>query len=49
MANLDKYMKSCYQQDTISRADPHGAALLKEKIKRLKSQEKSYEKEKESF
>ena len=29
-----------YQQNTISRADPHGAALLKKKMHSLKSQEK---------
>ncbi len=38
-----------YQQDTITRADPHGAQLLKKKMKSLKSQEKRYEREKEEF
>ena len=33
-----------HQQKTISRADPHGAALLKKKMHLLKSQEKRLEK-----
>lgn len=43
------YQKVDYQQKSITRADPHGAALLKKKMKSLKSQEKRYEKEKENF
>lgn len=43
------YQKVEYQQKTITRADPHGAALLKKKMKSLKSQEKRYEREKENF
>lgn len=43
------YQKVEYQQDTISRSDPYGAALLKKKMKSLKSQEKRYEREKEDF
>ncbi len=43
------FQKVEYQQETITRADPHGARLLKKKIKSLKSQEKRYEKEKEDF
>ena len=33
-----------YKQNTISRSDPHGAALLKKKMHSLKSQEKKLEK-----
>lgn len=43
------YQKVEYQQKNITRADPHGAALLKKKMKSLKSQEKRYEREKETF
>lgn len=43
------YQKVEYQQKNITRADPHGAALLKKKMKSLKSQEKRYEREKENF
>ena len=43
------YQKVEYQQRTITRADPHGAALLKKKMKSLKSQERRYEKEQEEF
>lgn len=43
------YQKVEYQQNTITRADPHGAALLKKKMKSLKSQERRYEREKENF
>lgn len=43
------YQKVEYRQNTITRADPHGAALLKKKMKSLKSQERRYEKEKENF
>lgn len=43
------YQKVEYQQRTITRSDPHGAALLKKKMKSLKSQEKRYEREKENF
>ena len=43
------YQKVEYRQNTISRQDPHGAALLKKKIKSLKSQERRYEKEKSEF
>ncbi len=43
------YQKVEYQQRTITRADPHGAALLKKKMKSLKSQEKRYEREKQEF
>ncbi len=43
------YQKVEYQQNTISRSDPHGAALLKKKIKSLKSQERRYEREKDNF
>lgn len=37
---LQVMQKVEYQQNTISRADPHGAALLKKKMHALKSQEK---------
>ncbi len=43
------FQKVEYQQNTITRADPHGAALLKKKMKSLKSQEKRYEREKNDF
>ena len=43
------YQKVEYRQNTISRQDPHGAALLKKKIKSLKSQERRFEKEKSDF
>lgn len=43
------YQKVEHQQNTITRADPHGAALLKKKMKSLKSQEKRYEREKSEF
>lgn len=43
------YQKVEYEQNTISRADPHGARLLKKKIKSMKSMEKRFEKEKENF
>ncbi len=43
------YQKVEFQQNTISRSDPHGAALLKKKMKSLKSQERRYEREKENF
>ncbi len=43
------YQKVAYQQETITRSDPHGAALLKKKMKNLKSQEKRYMREKEEF
>lgn len=43
------YQKVEYQQRTITRADPHGAALLKKKMKSLKSQERRYEKEQKDF
>ncbi len=43
------FQKVAYQQDNISRSDPHGAALLKKKMKSLKSQERRYEREKEDF
>ena len=43
------YQKVEYRQNTISRQDPHGAALLKKKMKSLKSQERRYEKEKSEF
>ena len=43
------YQKVEHQQNTITRADPHGAKLLKKKMKSLKSQEKRYEREKENF
>lgn len=43
------YQKVDYQLNTITRADPHTAALIKKKMKSLKSQEKRFEREKESF
>lgn len=43
------YQKVEYRQNTISRGDPHGAALLKKKMKTLKSQEKRFEHDKENF
>lgn len=43
------YQKVEHQQNVITRADPHGAKLLKKKIKSLKSQEKRFETQKESF
>ena len=43
------FQKVEHQQNTITRSDPHGAALLKKKMKSLKSQEKRYEREKEEF
>jgi hypothetical protein len=35
-----------YQQNSISRNDPHGAALLKKKMHSLKSQERRLENQK---
>ncbi len=46
---MQVYQKVDYQQETISRKDPHGAKLLKKKMKTLKAQEKRLEKEKEDF
>lgn len=43
------YNKVEYRQDTITRANPHGARLLKKKMKNLLSQEKRIEKRKEEF
>ncbi len=43
------YQKVDYQQKTITRADPHGAKLLKKKMKALKSQEKRINKESNEF
>lgn len=43
------YQKVEYQQDTITRADPHGARLLAKKMKSLKSQEKRMENEENNF
>ena len=43
------YQKVDYQLNTITRADPHGARLLKKKMKSLKSQEKRLEREKQEF
>lgn len=43
------YQKVEYRQDTISRGDPHGAKLLKKKIKSMKSIEKRLEKERDNF
>lgn len=43
------YQKVEHQQNVITRADPHGAKLLKKKIKSLKSQQKRFEIEKEDF
>jgi len=43
------YQKVEYQQETITRADPHGGKLLKKKIKSMKSLEKRYEREREDF
>ncbi|MBO5198775.1 MAG: ABC-F family ATP-binding cassette domain-containing protein [Lachnospiraceae bacterium] len=38
-----------YQQSTITRQNPHGAALLKKKMKSIKSQERRFDKEYESM
>ncbi len=43
------YNKVEHQQNTITRADPGGARLLKKKIHALKSQEKRIERQKEDF
>ncbi len=43
------YQKVEYRQNTISRGDPFGAAILKKKIGSMKSMEKRFEKEKENF
>ncbi len=43
------YEKVEHQQETISRKDPHGAKLLKKKIKSLKAQEKRFAKEESEF
>lgn len=43
------YSKVEYQQETITRANPGGARLLKKKIHALKSQEKRIERQKEDF
>lgn len=37
------------QQNTISRQDPHGAALLKKKMQAVQSQKRRFEKEKDDF
>ncbi len=43
LEKLDQIMKKVeYQQNTISRSDPHGARLLKKKMHSLKSQEKKF-------
>lgn len=45
LEKLTKVMNKVeYEQNTISRSDPHGAALLKKKMHSLKSQEKKLEK-----
>lgn len=43
------YQKVDYQQETITRADPHGAKLLKKKMKSLKSQQRRLEKNADNF
>ncbi len=43
------YNKVDYQQRTISRQDPHGARLLKKKMKAVKSQERRFERERGNF
>lgn len=43
------YQRVEHDLRTISRGDPHGAKLLKKKMKTLKSQEKRFEREKEEF
>lgn len=43
------YQRVDHEQRMISRGDPHGAKLLKKKMKVLKSQEKRFEREKEDF
>ena len=43
------YNKVEHQQETITRADPGGARLLKKKIHALKSQERRIERQKEGF
>lgn len=43
------YQRVEHELRTISRGDPHGAKLLKKKMKTLKSQEKRFDREKEDF
>lgn len=43
------YQKVDYQQETITRSDPHTGKLLKKKMKTLKSQQKRFEKNFEQF
>lgn len=43
------YNRVDFEQDTISRSDPHGACLLKKKMKTVKAQEKCLDRMKENF
>lgn len=43
------YQKVDYQQENISRGDPHGGRLLKKKMHSVKSMERRFEKEKENL
>lgn len=43
------YQKVNYQQENITRQDPHGGALLKKKMHSVKSMGKRFEKEKENL
>lgn len=43
------YNRVDHELNTISRKDPHGARLLKKKMQSVKSQEKRFEKDRETF